>query len=189
MSPRKKTIYLSVIALGAASFVVDRLFFQGGPMTVDAAVLVSPSARSTTPAAAPAVAATSVQGASADSSTVLLIPEIPFPSGLASWNPEHGLRDLFQPVYQTDSPQQKEGALRGTKDRSVRAAFVERHTLQAVFVRDEFRVAVVDGVLLRPGDLFGGCTFREFQGESAVFACDDGDALLSMVRDRPTKQP
>jgi hypothetical protein len=185
VSPRKKTIYFCVIAVGAAAFGVDRVFFQGGPLPVDAAVLISPSVRSTPPA----VAAPLVQGASADSSALLLIPEIPFPSGLASWNPDNGLRDLFEPVYQTVEYRRPEVTHRGTKDRSAQAVFAERHVLQAVFVRDEFRVAVVDGVWLRPGDTFDGCTFREFQGESAVFACRDGDAVLSMVRDRSANRP
>lgn len=185
MSARKKKLYLCVIGAGAIALAADRLFLSRGPALVSAAndeLQGEPGA-----AAAASSPVLTAAAESASSSGNNLIPEIPFPRGVKTGSNGPPLRDFFRPPFR-DQP------ARGNLDQRAqqeplapsREGFADRHRLQVVLTRDGFRVAVIDGAWMRPGDTLDGCVLQEIRGTQAIFACADGEAALTITGDKST---
>lgn len=200
MSSRKRT-YLVLMSLGAAALFVDRCVLTEGtpapasavealPFVVDAESPVShrpgaPGRRTTFP-----LVKGGLKGIAPEE---LSVPELPFPRNLNPFDSSAPIRDIFaRPRFlamettdqgASDSPETT--AKPGEKKRIGHAAFAVQHRLKAVMVKEGLKIAIVDGRWMQVGDDVDGCTLSCISGESAVFRCRDGDALLSPFERTP----
>jgi hypothetical protein len=123
----------------------------------------------------------------------LSIPELPFPRNLKSTDSTVALRDIFarppsaamETTAEGASDSPETSAKPGEKQCIGRAAFAVQHRLKAVMVMEGLKIAIVDGRWMQVGDVVDGCTLSDISGESAVFRCRDGDALLSSFARTP----
>ncbi len=166
---KKKTIYLSLIGLGAVALLLDRLFVSHGtPESALASDTTTPSTSETPPAAAEAPRE--------------MIPEIPFPRGVRPWSPESGTRDLFDPAnrFHTDAAY-KSGEFEDPASNAARGGkrqFMQRHRLNGVLVQESLKIAVVDGRWMQTGQALDDCTLKSVEGVAVTFSCPDGEAVL-----------
>ena len=195
MDSRKKKLYGLLIAVGAVALAVDRIFLSGGPAPAGAAgTVMSTGSKSVgvEPAASNAARPNASTAENAASTGNRLIPDIPFPRGVAPWDPDKPMRDLFRPPFQEVSnlgDGANSNSVRKARDLPGRDGFSDRHKLQLVLTKENFHVAVIDGAWLRVGDSVEGCVLREIRGAAAVFSCHNGDAALSATGDKSTNKP
>ncbi len=121
------------------------------------------------------------------------IPELPFPRGVAALDlPTFGspCRDLFAPpesVVNRNTPDistDSDDASMNRDKRSERvncATFLTHHRLSGVLLFERLRIAVVDGMWLRKGQLLDGCTLIFVSGNEARFECYDGQTVLRVT--------
>lgn len=125
------------------------------------------------------------------------VPELPFPRNLKPVEPTAAMRDIFaRPISAATATANEDDGdgmggspKTGEKRPMGRATFMTEHRLEAVMINEGLRVAIVNGQWKQIGDCLDGCTLLDITGESAVFHCPDGDALLSPFVRMPRKAP
>lgn len=184
----KKKLYFLVMILGGAALLVDRVFLSSSsePDVAEAAATTtagdkpaSVEAVSPTPQAAP-------------------IPELNFPRQMPAYDVGALLRDWFE-APKLPGVEQPQGA---TPDNgspldlraaiplaSAKESFVANHRLDGIVINDNWQIAIVDSVWLRVGQAVDDCILSEVSGRTAVFACEDGDAQLTLFQDMLATQP
>jgi hypothetical protein len=188
MRQGKKKVYLAVMVLGGAALLVDRVFLSSSvdPDVAEATGVApaddkpaSPEAASPTPQTAP-------------------IPELNFPRQIPAYDVGAHLRDWFEPPKLPDAEEPQEGTPDNGGPLALRAAlpvvsakesFVASHRLDGIVINDRWQIAIVDGVWLRVGQAMDDCTLSEVSGRTAVFACEDGDAQLTLFQDMLARPP
>ncbi len=176
MSGRKKRIYLGLMALGATALLVDRFVLSDGVTQPDSALagdrLVS------APIAPPA----------GNSTVALPIPKIPFPRGLAPFDPDRAARDVFlPPAFVGERRDSGDGNMAAGDGSSARpgttgtAMFITRHKLDGVLIDQGLKIAIVDGLWIRLGELLDGCKLTDISGQEARFECRDAQAVLAIA--------
>lgn len=170
MDPRKKKRYLLVIGLSGVGLIADRVISTGSP-EVPAAARAAPTGPivNTAPDALP------------------LIPKLPFPRSLRTWDRPSDIRDFFLP------PQvQKNATINGrspdktlsvkissrAENEAKRQSFASRHAVHAVMVNGSLRMAIVDGIWVREGETFDGCKLERISNNQALFSCYAGHVTL-----------
>ena len=176
MSGAKKKTYVIVIGLGVGGLLVDRLIRSGGPT-----------------APAPAAAAPNpnppLGGAPSPAGPEVLLTVPRFPQQLPDPATTFSQRDPFAPsaavtlaLRPPDTAETEEldpsspGGHRGPTSEE----FVGRHRLSAAIRVENCWLAVVDGMVLSPGQVFDNCRLIEVRDRSAHFQCRDGEAELAL---------
>lgn len=179
MSGRKKRIYLGLMALGAAALLVDRFVLSDGVTRPDS-VLAGDRLASSPP----------IVPLAEDAAVALPIPKIPFPRGLAPFDPDRAVRDVFLPPAfvgeRRDSGDGNMAAGDGSRARpgtTGTAMFITRHKLDGVLIDQGLKIAIVDGLWIRLGELLDGCKLTDISGQEARFECRDAQAVLAIVVD------
>lgn len=175
MSPRKKKGYYTIISVVGIALMVDRLLLESGSPGSAAAIQIIVDA----PAA-------EVAQAQVDSTSA--IPELHFPGDLPPYDPRTMTRDFFAPpMYQSGpgSSNATGNSKSGSKNSSIdgmmnRSLFEQTARLNGVIVQEGLQIAVVNDQWLRIGQSYYGCTLQTLSGNSAVFQCDDGEAVLKV---------
>jgi hypothetical protein len=113
-----------------------------------------------------------------------LIPKVPFPPGLSSWEPDTGLRDLFAPPgpagSQAEASQGDDGGFPG-EPRQVRSSeLIKKRRLHAILRHERIGVAVIDNQWLLVGDSIDGCTVTAVFGTEVEFRCFDGPVTFRL---------
>ncbi|MDO8631967.1 MAG: hypothetical protein Q7R41_15890 [Phycisphaerales bacterium] len=209
MSSKNRT-YMVLMSVGAAALFVDRCVLTGGTPAPASAEVASPlvgdaeSPASHRPGGradqnhpgAPVLRTTSplekggLRGVAAEE---LSIPELPFPRNLDPFDPSAPIRDIFarsqsaatETTDQAASDSPETSAKPDEKRRIGRMAFAAQHRLEAVMIQQSLKIAILDGRWMQVGDVVDGCTLSDISGESVVFRCRDGDALLSLFERTP----
>jgi len=204
MTSSKKRTYLALMSVGAAALFVDRCVLTEGtpaPASAEEVPLLGVDAESQAPTRpggptdqlrpdVPGRRTPSpfekggLKGVAAEE---LSIPELPFPRNLNPYDPSAPIRDIFmrppsaavETADQAASDSPESAATSGEKQRIGRAAFAAQHRLDAIMIQQRLKIAILDGRWMQVGDVIDGCTLFVINGESAVFRCRDGDALLS----------
>jgi len=170
------------MACGAIALLVDRVVFSGSDSTPAQAHAQEdrPDRRSTKPHQIPSAAAAKL--AAAKASTVLAsIPELPFPRNLPAFDSSGSFRDIFSPPGSDDQGRRRPGSgSRPDKAALSAAQFSTKHRLDAVLIRDELKIAIVDASPLRDGDSLDGCQLVRISGTSVEFSCGGGPAVLNL---------
>lgn len=176
MNASRKRTYLIVMGLGATALLIDRLILPA-PVTEPVEVLARPVPRQTAKAA---------PGAERPGQTSLIaasIPEVPFPRNLPP-SDEVFLRDLFAPVLVDDMGNilapDSETTSAPRPGRLLAKDFIAAHKLEAVMTRDQVRIILINGSMLRVDDELDGCRLQEISGDAAHFGCEDGGAILKL---------
>ncbi len=173
----KKRAYVAILILGGVALAIDRFVLPESASTPATVI-----AEETPPV-------TATEQKESESRASVPIPELPFPRGLKTFGLGSTIRDLFAaPKAFSDADTENgapdkngPGALRRVDDeRNTSAAFVTQHNLEAVLVHARLRIAVIDGVWLRIGDVIDGCTLEGIAGRTARFSCHDGEVVLDM---------
>ncbi|MCH8150357.1 MAG: hypothetical protein IH987_20665 [Planctomycetes bacterium] len=163
MDPGKKKRYLVVMGLCGVGLLVN---------------LLIPSNGATVPAAAgAAITKPIVTGAG---EALPLIPNLPFPRSVRTWDRSSDIRDIFLPpqLHSNADGQSPVETLSRVDAETNRQSFGSHHALHAVMVGGALRIAIVDGVWVREGASFDGCKLERISHNQAVFSCHDGDATL-----------
>ena len=179
MTRRKKRIYLTIIALSAVGWVVDRLTM---PAPVAAVLAVSTPGsrppRKSTPASASGSSATGAEKPA-------LLAATRFPQKLRRTDPPS--RDLFGPTETARTRLIGQGGVSGEIGgvapddvRLLADRFTEAHVLSAVINDGAFSVAVVDGSWVRVGEEIDGCRLESIDGQRVVFDCAGTAVELSV---------
>lgn len=166
---RERKAYLAILGLGAAGFLVDRLFLSpaeagaAGPAAQDCAV-----SKDDTPAAAPTPGAAPASPDKADPRFSDLINAAPAP-------PRTGARDLFRPPesWPTATVQaQLDGPPLPDFDE-----FLQSHRLNGVVQPLDGKpgMAWVAGKVYRPGDNIDGFTLASVSETAVEFRSPSGD--------------
>ena len=170
MDARKKKRYLLVIGLSGVGLIADRMISTSSP-AVPAAARAAPTGASvnTAPEALP------------------LIPKLPFPRSLRTWDRASDIRDFFLPPqvesYATINgqfPDKAPGVRISSRveNETKRQSFASRHVLHAVMVNGSLRMAIVDGTWVREGESFDGCRLERISNNQALFSCYAGHVTL-----------
>lgn len=181
MDLRNKKRYLLIIGLCGGALIVDRLL---------------PTNSSMAPLAAQAALNKPIMSTAADA--LPLIPKLPFPRSLRTWDRSSAIRDFFLPP-QVESNVTEYGRSLGmtsgdgtsseADDRTNRQSFASQHALHAVLLSDSLRIAIVDGTWVREGGGFDGCKLERISNNQALFVCYDGNVTLtSGIRDLPNSE-
>jgi hypothetical protein len=176
MDARKKKRYLLVIGLSGVGLIADRMIPAGSP-EVPAAARAAPTG--------PIVKTAP--------SELQLIPKLPFPRSLRTWDRPADIRDFFLP------PQVENNAtINGrfpdktlsvkissrVENETKRQSFASRHVLHAVMVNGSLRMAIVDGIWVREGETLDGCKLERISNNQALFSCYAGHVtLVAGIRD------
>ena len=122
----------------------------------------------------------------------LSIPELPFPRGLAPFDPHAELRDLFEPPHlrpngdatssASDDPTADAEDVLGP-DVSTCATFVTQNTLEGTLSDQRLKIAIVNGEFVRVGQTVGGCTLTSIAETEVRFKCRDGTVTLRVDTD------
>jgi hypothetical protein len=212
MSSKKRT-YVALMSVGAAALFVDRcVLTEGAPAPASAEETDLTTGDGESPeshrSGESADQSRDRQGADHQSrerkradnpgkvaAEELSIPELPFPRNLNPFDPSAPIRDIFaRPQFAamdtanegaSDSPERS--GKPGEKQRIGRAAFAAQHRLDAIMIQQSLKIAILDGRWMQVGDVVDGCTLSDISGESAVFRCRDGDALLSPFERTPPR--
>ncbi|MCH8242484.1 MAG: hypothetical protein IH897_07730 [Planctomycetes bacterium] len=178
MVSRKKKHCLLVMGLCGVALIVDRL---------------TPTNSSTVPAAAQAAPTRPIVNTAAEG--LPLIPKLPFPRSLRTWDRSSDIRDFFLPPQvesnatgDGQSPRKTPGGETSSKtdDETNRQSFASRHALHAVMVSGSLRIAIVDGTWVREGERFDGCELERISNNQALFSCYAGHVtLVSGITDLP----
>ena len=177
MSSRRNKAYFSLLGLGAAALVVDRVFLTESAMSpsVASAQMAAGAGDRRSPDKDPALAE---------------IPEIPFPHALTTLDEQSPIPDLFAPpdVRRRSSA---DGGRSGAKylargeplnpERLSAGQFRQRYKLEGVMVHQRLKMAVLRGQPVKPGEAIAGCTLTDVSGFEARFNCYDGEAVLIVV--------
>ena len=172
----KKRAYIAILILGGVALAIDR-FVLPESASAPATVIAEETPRT--------IAAQKEN----ESRISVPIPELPFPRGLEPFDLGETVRDLFAPPKAFSDADSENGApdkngtaaSRGLDDeRHTSATFMTQHSLEAVLVHERLRIAVIDGVWLRIGDVIDGCTLEGIAGRTARFSCHDGGVVLDM---------
>lgn len=165
MDPRKKKRYLLVIGLSGVGLIADRMIPTDSP-----AAPVAARAASTGPIANTAPDA------------LPLIPKLPFPRSLRTWDRSSDIRDIFLPPQiersATNEGQFPDETPSPIDDETNRQSFASQHTLHAVMVSGSLRIAIVDGTWVRIGESFDGCELQRISNNQAAFSCHGGIVTL-----------
>ena len=173
MVSRKKKRCLLVMGLCGVALIVDRL---------------TPTNSSTVPAAAQAAPTRPIVNTAAEG--LPLIPKLPFPRSLRTWDRSSDIRDIFLPPQiennATDEGQSPDETPSRVDDETNRQSFASQHALHAVMVSGSLRIAIVDGTWVREGASFDGCKLECISNNQASFSCYDGNVtLVSGITDLP----
>lgn len=173
MVSRKKKRCLLVMGLCGVALIVDRL---------------TPTNSSTVPAAAQAAPTRPIVNAAAEG--LPLIPKLPFPRSLRTWDRSSDIRDIFLPPQiennATDEGRSPDETAPHVDGETNRQSFASRHALHAVMVSGSLRIAIVDGTWVREGEDFDGCKLERISNNQASFFCYDGNVtLVSGITDLP----
>lgn len=178
MDSRKKKRSLLVMGLCGAALIVDRLL---------------PTNSSTVPVAARAAPTRPVVNTAAEA--LPLIPILPFPRSLRTWDRSFDIRDVFLPPQvesnATGDGQSLDKTLGGETSYKAdaetnRQSFASQHALHAVMVNGSLRIAIVDGTWVREGESLDGCKLERISNNQALFSCYDGNVtLVSGIPDLP----
>lgn len=173
MVSRKKKRCLLVMGLCGVALIVDRL---------------TPTNSSTVPAAAQADPTRPIVNAAAEE--LPLIPKLPFPRSLRTWDQSYDIRDVFLPPRMesnaTDERQSPDETPSHADNETNRQSFASRHALHAVMVSGSLRIAIVDGTWVREGERFDGCELERISNNQALFFCYAGYVtLVSGITDLP----
>ena len=184
MTPRKKRIYLTLIALSALGLIVDRLAVPAPGVAASPAAPAPPAEAS---AGLPTQRLPETAGAGPVSA---VLAAAPFPEKLRNAAPP--ARDLFEPTEQArrsligQGPSGGAGAERTSlpadQARLVAERFMQAHELSAVVNDGEFIVAILDGMWVRIGAEFDGCILTRIEGRRAIFDCGGAAVELSVGR-------
>jgi len=165
MTRNKKTIYLALVVLAGGGFLIDRLFL-GEPASADAEE--TPSAppnrakpRRTHPSRTPE---TSPQVADRSLSWLERLSDPPLVRNVFS--PSSSMLRHYQKLRQEAKLKEEEDA--GPQPGSPEA-FEASHVLQATFVSEGTRLAVVDGKVLRLGRVLDGYRLSGIDSQQATF--------------------
>lgn len=174
MSPRKKRGYYIIISIVGIALMVDRLWLKSGSPSTASAVLII-------------VDAPAAELLRAQEDSTLAIPELHFPSNLPPYDPRTMTRDIFAPPNHQDGMDATGNSNGESKNPSLHArmnrnAFESRVSLNGVIVHQGLEIAITDGQWLRIGQSYHGCTLHRVSGNSAVFQCEDGEAVLKVNR-------
>lgn len=165
MDPRKKKYYLLVIGLSGAGLIVDSLI---------------PTGNATVPAAAGAAPTRPIVKTAAEA--LPLIPRLPFPRSLRTWDRSSDIRDIFLPPRMasnaTGKGQSPDETPSYADHETNRESFASQHALHAVMVSGSLRIAIVDGTWVRVGENFDGCELERISNNQASFSCYDGIVTL-----------
>jgi hypothetical protein len=184
----KKKLYVLVMILGGIALFVDRVFLSSSsePEVAEAATTATADDK---PASVKAVSPTPQASP---------IPELNFPRQLPAYDVSTLLRDWFEAPKLPGIEQPPEGTPDNGSPLDLRAAvalvsakeaFVANHRLDGIVINDNWQIAIVDSVWLRVGQAMDDCMLSEVSGRTAVFACEDGDAQLTLFQDMLATQP
>jgi hypothetical protein len=182
----KKVVYVGLIVLGAAVWLIDRLILSSGE---PAAALASGT---DSPVDAPQSSGDEARPAAKETQRVA-IPEIPFPRGVPNWQPDEAIRDPFDPDGSRSAPgsthkQSTSGSQIDTAPApNGRDQFVQEHRLTGVFAQKSLKIAVVNRRWIRVGEALDGCTLNNVNGTTAEFECADGPAVLEFSKATRTR--
>ena len=181
MNAKKKKIYGGIIAAGLLALLVDRMF-QPDPKTVTAAPVRSASRGPTPNPQAPENGGQEAIHAA--------VAAADFPRNLPEPDAADDLRDAFTMTAATRAAMMGWPPSAGTGDDSETTfsrlhgstikKFKQNHTLSAVISGGPVEIARVDGRRLKIGDLVDGCKLEVITGQSALFACPEGVAVLTV---------
>ena len=162
----------------------------GAALIVD---LLIPTGGSTVPAAAQAAPTRPIMTTTAEA--LPLIPTLPFPRSVRTWDGSSDIHDIFEPPQvqrnatdEGQSPDKTLGSEVSSKidDETNRKSFASQHALHAVMVSGSLRIAIVDGTWVREGENFDGCKLERISNNQALFSCYDGNVtLVSGIPDLP----
>lgn len=184
-SLRRKRAYGAVMVIAAAALAVDRCALSNEPAAAFSAHGDIAHGDASEPVdrhspyleALPAVS----------------IPELPFPRGVAALDlpaSNSPCRDLFAPpesVVNRNTPDASTDSNDSSMNRDKHtervncATFLTHHRLSGVLLFESLRIAVVDGIWLRKGQLLDACTLISVSGNEARFECHDGQAVLRVT--------
>lgn len=172
MPAGKKRVYLTVTALALVALLVDRLILPS-PTGADAALVPRP------PRSAPVAANAQAPSATAPTATV---PELPFPRNLPTWSEETALRDIFSPTGSVEPSDNHGGsAEKHFPEGHGTIAALQRDThLEAVYVTERLKIAVIGGRRMGIGQEVGGCRILSVDGGGVRFLCRDGESVLTL---------
>lgn len=182
MTKRRRTVYLGLMVVGGMALAVDRCVLSDGAITPEQAMALDADRVSVHPAIP------------ATTSTMSVVPVVPFPAGIDSYDPRSPLRNIFLPrsldkrVGDAEAAPDKHGRnSRGSRDKTNVSSevFTSTHRLIGVMLYDGLRIAIVDGLWLRIGQHVDGCVLQNVAGNQAQFRCGDEEAVLR-VADNPT---
>ncbi len=181
-SLRRKRLSGAVMVLAAAALALDRCAFSNEPA---AGFAMSGDLRQG------AMSGSVDRGlAPVEMESTVSIPELPFPRGVAAFDlPTSGapVRDLFAPPQSVvnrnaaDTPTDSNDSATNRSKRANRAAFLTHHRVSGIILFESLKIAIVDGMWLRKGQLLDGCTLKSVSGNEARFECYDGQAVLRVT--------
>ncbi len=114
----------------------------------------------------------------------LSIPELPFPHGIRSIEPDTRIADLFAPPHLDKTKDPTADNSNSRSDRSQdptqlnSAEFEATHRLNGVLVNAHLKMANLDGQWIHIGTVIDGCTLMDVRGREAQFKCYDDDTVL-----------
>lgn len=187
LTQRKNQLLLGVLALGALALLVDRVFV-GSPLATPATSTAGEFPPATGPTPGVSVNPTPDKPNAKDGGGLALsIPELPFPRELPALAAGDRIRDVFARPKAGRSDANANGSPGNASDDSEtgepqdRAGyFPQKHRLEAVYLDDGLRIAVVDGAWVAIGDRFDGCVLAAIEGNQATFRCGDRETVLRM---------
>ena len=171
MTPRKRRIYIALVVMGTAAFLLDR--FMLAPVAQTA--VARPSNLSDL-------------GIDSQGSAPVDVANTPFPRRLPRIDFHLKIRDAFAITPETQvklfNGQRLDGLDSGSrgKPRIARAKeFKQSHKISAVLISSTETVVVVSGRWLHVGDSMDGCTLQSVHETSATFDCAGQAVRLSVL--------
>lgn len=189
MTHKRKAIYLSVIGVGLAAVVVDRLR-AGGPAPAAGAVTTARSGKAGQVAPARPVQTPAPTPGGLER---LRVSVLPFPQCPSDGPAEPAERDPFAMppavvAALTPPPAEEERANEHAEEAQrveTLAAFSDRHVLSGVMLLGEERLAVLDGMSVQVGTPVDECVVAAIATRSVSFTCPGGPVELHLQSPLP----
>lgn len=161
----KNSIYAAVLGLGGAGLIIDRLVIGHAPSA----------------AAADGGEAAAVEELGAANPTDdWVLPEVPFPTALSPFEASAVGRNPFMPPgAEAQGPKANDPKETQEPQESTAQSFPGRHLLEAIYISEDQRLVVLDGRIMRIGDLTQeNCRLVEIDPTRVRFQCPDGEVEL-----------
>lgn len=173
MNLSRRNKYLAVIGFCGVALLIDR-FALPRPASAEAA-LANLTVRPRTPAEAELKPV----------SSILPVPEIPFPKNIRTPSSEIVTKDFFANrgnpdarAHDSSRPHSTDAA--SSEIAAMAAEFETKHKLTGIMFDEHMKIAVLGDQWVELGHEVGGCFLKILEVDSATFACPGKDITLSL---------